>query len=234
MIEAIISLTVVVLLSVIFSVFIKKRLTPEWDSREDYGYKAEQWKKPLIISIIVAGVFTAILGFFVDASMFINIALGLLGYFLAATALTDAKSHLIPKELSNMALIVGAVTGIIGFITKQYYSSEYLMSQSSQLTFQLTHFGLYMFAISMLFVVIMFAPVIGFGDIKMFWATGLFIGSFFVFLQLLAVFMMMVVLMAFQLVFSMVKAKSWKVSDGLPALPAFAVAFVVVILVTNL
>lgn len=234
MIETIISLTVVTLLAVLFSVVINKKLVPKWDSREDYGYKADQWKKPLSISTIVAVAFTAVLGFAINTSMFISIALGLLAYFLTATALTDAKSHLIPKELSNMALVTGTVMGIIGFITGQYYSSAYLMSQSSQLTFQLTHFGLYMFAISMLFVVIMFSPVIGFGDIKMFWATGLFIGSFFAFPQLLAVFMVMVVVMAFQLVFSMVKAKSWKVSDGLPALPAFAVAFILVTLVTNL
>lgn len=230
----IISLTVVMLLTTVFSLFINKKLTPKWDSRENYGYRAEQWTKLLIVAVIVAGVFTAVFQAFMGASLFVSISLGLLVYFLTATALTDARSHLIPKELSNMALITGAITGAVGFFTAQYYSPEYLMSQSSQLTFQLTNFGLYMFVISMLFVVIMFSPVIGFGDIKMFWATGLFISSFFVIPQLLAVFMLMFVLMAFQLIFKMVKAKSWKVSDGLPALPAFAVAFVAVTLATNL
>lgn len=233
MIETFISLTVVILLSVSFSMFINKKLIPKWDSRENYGYQAEQWKSLLVISCIFAAAFTAILGFFVGASLFVSVALGLLAFFLTAAALTDARSHLIPKELSNMALLTGTVVCLIGFFSGQYYSSEYLMDQSSQLTFQLTHFSLYMVAISLLFVVIMFAPVIGFGDIKMFWVTGLFIGSFFVIAQLLAVFMLMFVLMAFQLVFSMVKAKSWKVSDGMPALPAFAVAFIAVFLASS-
>lgn len=133
-----------------------------------------------------------------------------------------------------MALIVGLLVALFGFVTGQYYSSEYLTSQSTQFIFQATHFGLYMFAISMLFVAIMFAPVIGFGDIKMFWAAGLFVGSFFVFQHMLAVFMLMFILMGFQLMFNMIKAKSWKVAGGLPALPAFAVAFVTLTLVLNL
>lgn len=233
MVATFISLIIVTLSVTLLSVFINKKLVPEWDSREKYGYHSNQWKTLLFISSAVAVIFTAILGFFVGVSSFILISLGLLSFFLSATALTDARSHFIPKELSNMALVTGAVVCLTGFLTAQYYSSEYLMSQSSQLVFQLTHFGLYMVAISLLFVIIMFAPVIGFGDIKMFWATGLFIGSFFVISQLLAVFMLMVVLMAFQLIFSMVKAKSWKVTDGMPALPAFAVAFIAIVIAAN-
>jgi prepilin signal peptidase PulO-like enzyme (type II secretory pathway) len=233
MIEAVSSLAIVLILSSVFSLFIYKRLTPHWDSRENYGYNEKQWKTPLTIAIIVAAIFTPIIAF-VGVLPFVSVALGLLVFFLTITALTDAKSHLIPKELSNMALLVGLIVSLVGFGTGQYYAPEFLMSQSSQLMFQVTHFGVYMFAISMLFVVIMFSPVIGFGDIKMFWATGLFIGSFFVLPQLLAIFMLNLLLMGFQLAFNMVKAKSWKVSGGLPALPAFAVAFISVTLVSNL
>lgn len=234
MIETILSLALVGIIATAFSVFISKTLTSKWDSRENYGYKAGQWKNLLFVSVLISVILTGVLRVFLGTSPFVSVSLGLLVYFLTAAALTDAKSHLIPKELSNLALIAGAITGTVGFMTAQYYSPEYLMSQSAQLTFQLTSFGLYMFAISMLFIVIMFFPAIGFGDIKMFWVTGLFVGSFFVVPQLLAVFMLMFVLMALQLVFAMVKAKSWKVSDGLPALPAFAVAFVAVTLATSL
>jgi prepilin signal peptidase PulO-like enzyme (type II secretory pathway) len=233
MIEALISLAIVLPLTAMFSLFINKKLAPKWDSRENYGYKADQWKKPLTASIIVASLFTVLISF-IAGTLFINVALGLLVFFLTATALTDAKSHLIPKELSNMALVVGLIMTAVGFATSQYYSADYLINQYAQFIFQVTNFGAYMFAVSLLFVVIMFAPVIGFGDIKMFWATGLFIGSFFVFENLLAVFMLMFIIMGFQLIFSMVKAKSWKGAGGLPALPAFAVAFVTLTLALNL
>jgi prepilin signal peptidase PulO-like enzyme (type II secretory pathway) len=233
MFAAISSLAIVLLLSVLFSLFIGKKFTSRWDERENYGFKGSQWKRVLITGIIASALFAPLMTFF-GASLFISAALGLFVYFLTVTALTDARSHLIPRELSSMALLVGLAVAIFGFVTGQYYTPGYLMSQESMLIFQLTHFGLYMFAISMLFVVIMFSPVIGFGDIKMFWATGLFIGSFFVLPQLLLIFMGTTLVMGVQLVFNMVKAKSWKVSGGLPALPAFAVAFVAVTVVTNL
>lgn len=233
MIEAVISLAIVLPLTVIFSLFINKKLTPKWDSRENYGYKGKQWKKPLTLSIVMSALFTPVIAF-AGVPLFISVAYGLLAFFLSATALTDAKSHLIPKELSNMALLVGLLVALVGFATGQYYEPEWIVSQVDQFAIQATNFGLYMFAISLLFVVIMFSPVIGFGDIKMFWATGLFIGSFFVFPQVLAISMMAFVFMGFQLGFNMVKAKSWKMSGGLPALPAFAVAFILVTLVMNL
>lgn len=234
MLEFIISLAVVGVVASGLSLLVSKSFTSRWDSRGNYGYKGNQWNKVLagstILSVILTGVFHSLL----DASIFVSISLGLLVYFLAVTSLTDARSHLIPKELSNLGLIVGALTGLVGFLTAQYYSPEYVMTQSDQLNFQLMNLGVYMLAITMLFVLIMFVPAIGFGDIKMFWVTGLFIGPFFMVPQLLAVFMLMFVFMALQLIFSMIKAKSWKVSGGLPALPAFAVAFVAVTLATNL
>jgi prepilin signal peptidase PulO-like enzyme (type II secretory pathway) len=232
MIEAVSSLATVLPFTIIFSLFVYKKLTPAWDSRENYGYTGKQWKKPLISAVIVSTFVTFVLAL-VGVSVFISGALGLLVFFLTSAALTDAKSHLIPRELSNMALLVGLGFAVVGFFTGQYYQPAYLMDQTTQLTFQLTHFGMYMLAISLLFVVIMFSPVIGFGDIKMFWVTGLFIGSFFMITQLLMIFMLSVIIMGAQLVSSMVKAKSWKVADGLPALPAFALAFIIVTLATN-
>ena len=233
MLDILSSVAVVLPLVVAFSLFIYKKLVPQWDSRENYGYSCVNWKTHLTTSAALSVFYTAVMAF-VGVSWFISVAMGLLVFFLTAAGLTDAKSHLIPRELSNMALITGLIVAILGFVTAQYYISEYTIDQHSQLVFQLTHFGMYMLAISLLFVVIMFSPVIGFGDIKMFWATGLFIGSFFGIVQLLVIFMVMMIVMGFQLIFSMLKAKSWKVSDGLPALPAFAVAFVTVTLVTNL
>jgi len=232
MIVPAISVAIVLPLIILFSFWINKKLAPKWDSREDYGYKGGQWKKPLIVSIIVSTIFTLIIATLVSA-IYVSVSLGLLVFFLTATALTDAKTHLIPRELSNMALLVGLITGVIGFATAQYYHPEYLMNQSDQLLFQLINFGLFMFAVSLSFVVIMFSPVIGFGDIKMFWATGLFVGTFFAMPQMLMIFMLMFIIMGGQLLFRIFKAKSWKVSGGLPALPAFAVAFVTVILATN-
>lgn len=223
--EALISLALILPVLVLFAVLIRKTLTPAWDVRGNYGYDGKQWNRPITLSVIFAAIFTPII-VIMGSSLFVGIALGLLSFFLALTGMTDAKTHLIPRELSNVALIVGAITSVVGFATSQYYDPEYLMSKESQFTFQLTHFGIYMLAISLLFVLIMFQPVIGFGDIKMFWATGLFIGSFFMITTMMAVFMLAFVLMGFQIAWRMVKAKSWKVSGGVPALPAFAAAFI--------
>lgn len=231
MIETV-SILIVLLVSTLFSLFIYKRFVSDWDGRGDYGFKGKGWMLPLSLAVVAASLLTAIISF-AGVALFISVAFGLLTYFLAVASLTDARTCLIPKELSSMALIVGLVFAFMGFVTAQYYV-EGLWDQHTQLMFQFGQFAMVMFFVSFLFVVTMFRPSFGFGDIKMFWATGLFMASFIFIPQLLMVFMGMFVIMGLQLVFRMLKTKSWKISGGLPALPAFAVAFVATIIVTNL
>lgn len=230
--EILISVSVVLALTCLSSWFMVKQFAGSWDERGDYGFKGSQWKKVMIGAVTVASVFTSALSF-LGMSSFISISLGALAFFLIVAGLTDARTMLIPKELSSTALVVGLMFAFAGFFTSQYYEPEFLMSQSEQLMFQLSAFGFYMLAISMMFVLIMFVPAIGFGDIKMFWAVGLFMASFMTPVQMLALFMCGMVIMFFQMIFAMVKAKSWKVG-GLPALPAFAVAYLVVLLSANI
>lgn len=233
MVEAVISLFVVLALTTVFASYSYQKFAPKWDEREDYGFKG-RWKTPMVISVLVASVFTGIIAL-TAVNAVTSVILGILVFFLAATGLTDFKSHLVPKELSNLALIVGFIACWVGFITSQYYDPELLMNQQTQLSFQLIQSGLYMFAISGLFVVSMFvAGAVGFGDIKMFWATGLFMGSFLEIPQILAVFMGTFIVLGCQLVVKMVKEKSWKVSGNLPALPAFTIAYIFVVLGTNM
>lgn len=187
---------------------------------------------PLSWAVVIASLLTTVISF-AGVAPFVSVAFGLLTYFLAVAAFTDARTCLIPKELSSMALIVGLVFAFIGFVTAQYYV-EGLWDQHTQLMFQFGQFAMVMFFVSFLFVITMFRPSFGFGDIKMFWATGLFMASFIFVPQLLMVFMGMFVVMSLQMAFRMIKTKSWKISGGLPALPAFAVAFVVTIIATNM
>lgn len=237
MVETCISVFTVLLLSVCSSFFISKKLVPKWDAADRgafYGFKGGQWKSLLIISVIIAILFTGTISL-IGLPLYMSVAVGFLGFFLSATALTDFKSHLIPKELSNMALLTGLAVGFFGFVTGQYYDSSFIISQYSQFMFQFTHFAIFMGAIVALFVMTMYLKSsFGFGDIKMFWASGLFMASFIMIPQMLVIFMGMFIVLSGMLAFSMVKAKSWKVSGGLPALPAFAVAFIVVTVGTNL
>lgn len=233
MVEAVISLIVVFCLTSAFAIYSYRKLSPAWDEREDYGFKG-RWKTPLIASVAVASVFAGIIALSA-VTVVTSIILGVLVFFLSAAGMTDFKSHLVPKELSSLALIVGLAACWVGFMTSQYNDPELLMSQQNQLWFQLLQSGMYMFAISMLFVVSMFVTgAVGFGDIKMFWATGLFMGSFLVIPQILMVFMGTFIVLGGQLVVNMLKEKSWKVSGNLPALPAFSIAYICVVLGTNM
>lgn len=253
MIELMISLAIVLPLNTLFSLFIIKKFVPLWDANDrvvqwgtddeeeiaflkqekTYGFKGSQWKKMLLFSNIISVIFTltvAAIGF----PLYMSIAQGLLVFFLVATATTDWKTHLIPRELSNMALIIGLVVGLVGYATAQYYDSSYLMSHQDQFMFQIKNFAAFMAVIAGLFVLIMFVKSFGFGDIKMFWATGLFMAAFIMVPQMLMIFMGMFIVLAVMMGIGMVKAKSWKATGGLPALPAFAVAYILVIIVTNL
>lgn len=226
MIESAISAGVVLLITVVCSILIRARYVSKWEARADYGVKGKQWNFLLIASVVIGTVLTVVLSG-LGMNFMVATIIGVFAFFLSATGIIDSQSHLVPKELSSMALILGLVLGGAGWVTQQYYVSDYLMSHADQLQFQLVHFGIYMVAISLLFVVTMFQPVIGFGDIKMFWAFGLFAGSFIFLQQFVFVFMVMFVVMAAMMVRAMIKAKSWKFSGGLPALPAFAVAFLI-------
>lgn len=220
---------IVAVLASCFSVFISKRLVPQWEDRGDYGFQGKSWNKMLTVATGVSIVLTVIISL-LGLSVFQAIAMGTLAYFLVASAATDFRTKLIPKELSNMGLAAGLIFALVGFFTGTYYSADMFMDQGFQLTQQLITFGGYMFAISLLFVTIMFVPIIGFGDIKMFWVAGLFLGSFINSYFMLIVFSVALFIMAAQMVVGMVKTKSWKSSNGLPALPAFMVAYIGVLL----
>jgi len=202
------------------SLYTVKDLVPSWNTRE-FGVLQGSWNKMLIWSSVVSvGVSLSVYHGTQDS--FIALLIGTLTYFVSFAAQTDINLHLVPKEFSSLAIIVGALFGGVGLIFSETKTIMFSLFQSP-LEIALTSLGLYTAVICLIFIALMFgAKGVGFADIKMFWATGFFVSWYAGYINMIALFMLVNILLFVHLIYLRLN----KSRENIPVLPAFSAAVI--------
>jgi len=202
------------------SLYTVKDLVPSWNTRE-FGVLQGSWNKMLIWSS-VASVGVSLSVYHGTQDSFIALLIGTLTYFVSFAAQTDINLHLVPKEFSSLAIIVGALFGGVGLIFSETKTIMFSLFQSP-LEIALTSLALYTAVICLIFIALMFgAKGVGFADIKMFWATGFFVSWYAGYINMIALFMLVNILLFVHLIYLRLN----KSRENIPVLPAFSAAVI--------
>jgi hypothetical protein len=133
------SLLAILVTTIGLSLYTVKDLVPSWNTRE-FGVLQGAWNKMLIWSSVVSiGVSLSVYHGTQDS--FIALLIGTLTYFVSFAAQTDINLHLVPKEFSSLAIIVGALFGGVGLIFSETKTIMFSLFQSP-LEIALTSLGL--------------------------------------------------------------------------------------------
>jgi hypothetical protein len=215
------TLLLLVILTIGLKTYITNQILPKLTLTD---YANVEWDHYLKWSSIM-GAFIGTTITYHTSSVIMGLVFGVMMFFLTLTAQVDLLMNRAPKEMTTMAIISGLVAGSFALASGERAIINPLGFEG---TLGVTMFSLlgFMGIITLIFIGLLFdIKSVGFADVKVFWAVGLFISWYLGYPNMLLIFILSNILLFIHLIAS--KITSFKRKEGrknIPVLPAFFVA----------
>jgi len=215
------TLLLLVILTLGIKTYITEQIIPQFALTD---YANVEWPHYLKWSTVMGAIIGTTVTYH-TSSVIMGLVFGIMAFFLALTAQVDMLMNRAPKQITTLAIIAGLVAGSVALASGERAIINPLGFEG---VFGVTMFSLlsFMGVITLIFIGLLFGlRSIGFADVKVFWAVGLFISWYLGYPNMLLIFILTNILLFGHLIMNRIIAFATKEGRrNIPVLPAFFVA----------